>query len=118
MKIIEYIKKSGFSIIITIIFLIGLVLLNIFVGLLTDRFFIKVDLTDTGLYTLSDQAADFLRDINEPIDIIVLSEESAWRASSTYEILTNILRNYAASSGGYLRMQDVSADLNSFDGPK
>jgi len=118
MKIVSYIKKSGFSIIITILFLVALVLLNIFIGLLTERFFLKADLTDTGLYTLSERAAEFLGDVDEPVDIIVLAEESVWRASSTYEIITNILRNYSASSNGNLRVQYVNPDLNSFAGQK
>jgi len=114
----EKIKKSGFSILITILFLVALILLNVFVGMLTERFFIKVDLTDTGLYTLSERAANFLRDVDEPVDIIVLAEESAWRASSSFDLISNILRNYAASSGGYLRIQYVNPDLNTFNGPK
>jgi len=112
------IKKSGFSIAITLIFLTALILLNVLVGMLTERFFIKVDLTDTGIFTLSDSAAEFLSELDETVDIIVLAEESAWRANSRHDMISNILRNYAASSGGSLRVQYVNPDLNSFDGPK
>ena len=115
---IEKIKKNGFSILITVLFLIALVLLNVFIGMLTERFFIKVDLTDTGLFTLSDRAADFLKDVDEPVDLIVLADESAWRANATFEMVSNILRNFAAASGGNLRVQYVNPDLNSFSGPK
>jgi len=110
-------KISGYSLLITIIFLTVIILLNVFTGMLTDRFFLKVDLTDTGLYTLSDKAAEFLSDINETVDVVVLSEESAWLANNTLSLVSNVLRNYSASSGGRLRIQYVNPDLNSFNGP-
>ncbi|MDR2572604.1 MAG: GldG family protein [Oscillospiraceae bacterium] len=115
---INKIKKSGVPILITVIFLAIIILLNIFVGMLTERFFLKVDLTETGIYTLSDRAAEFLSEVDEIVDVIVLSEESAWRANNTFEVISNILRNYSASSGGQLRIQYVDPNLNSFNGPK
>jgi len=113
----DKLKKNGFSIAITLLFLAALILLNILTGMLTERFFIKADLTETGLYTLSDKAADFLRDINETVDVIVLSEESTWLANPTFDMISSILSNYAATSGGRLRVQYVNPDLNSFNGP-
>jgi len=110
-------KNKGFSIFAVILFLAVIILLNIFTGMLTDRFFLKVDLTDTGIYTLSENAAEFLSGVDERVDIIVLSEESTWRANSTFEMVGNILRNYAASTGGHIRIQYVNPDLNSFNGP-
>jgi len=118
MKLLTKLKSRGFSILITLLFLAAVVLLNIFVSMLTGRFFLKVDLTETGIYTLNENAEEFLREINEPVDIIVLAEESSWRAGNAYEILINILNNYSASSGGYIRVQYVNPDLNSFNGPK
>ena len=115
---LEKIKRSGYSVLITIIFLILLVLLNVFVGMLTERFFLKADITETGLYTLSDRAADFLSGVDEIVDVIVLAEESTMRANPTFEMIANTLRNYSASSGGNLRIQFVNPDLNSFNGPK
>jgi len=117
MKLLTKIKSRGFSILVTILFLVSVILLNIFVGMLTQRFFLRVDLTETGIYTLSERAAEFVSGINEPVDIIVLAEESSWRASNAYEMLINILNNYSASSGGYIRVQYVNPDLNSFIGP-
>jgi len=117
MKFIENLKKNGYSILFTAVFLAALILLNIFVGMLTDRFFLKVDLTDTGLYTLSDEAAEFLSGVNETVDIIVLSEESTWRTGGLFEMFSNILRNYSAGSGGNIRIQYVNPDLNTFNGP-
>jgi len=114
----EKIKTKGFTVAATLLFLAAVVLLNILVGMLTDRFFLKVDITDTGIYTLSDRAAEFLSGVNETVDIIVLSEESTWLGSNTYTVIANILKNYSAASGGNIRIQYVNPNLNSFDGPK
>jgi len=111
-------KSKGFSALFILLFLAVIVLLNVFVGILTERFFIKADLTEAGIFTISDRAEEFLRDVNETIDVIVLADESAWRANNIYDMVSNILRNYAASSGGNIKIQYVNPDLNSFNGPK
>jgi hypothetical protein len=85
--------------------------------MLTDRFFLKADLTDTGLYTLSARAEEVLRGVGETVDIIVLSEESSWLANANLIRVVDILKNYSAVSGGRIRVQYVNPDLNSFNGP-
>ncbi|MCL2425205.1 MAG: GldG family protein [Oscillospiraceae bacterium] len=110
-------RIRGIGVLITVVVLTLIILVNIFVGMLTDRFFIRADLTETGVFTLSDRAAEFLNDLDETVDIIVLSEESIWRANPNFDMVANILQNYSASSGGRLRIQYVNPDLNSFDGP-
>jgi len=114
---LDKLKKKGFPILITLIFLTIIVLLNVLIGMLTERFFLKIDLTDTGLYTLSDKAAEFLGEVDEIVDVVVLSEESAWLANDTLSMVSNVLRNYSSSSEGRLRIQYVNPDLNSFNGP-
>jgi len=110
-------KRNGFSILITVIFLIVIILLNIFTGMLTDRFFLKIDLTETGLFTISDRAAEFLNEITETVDIVILAEEMAWIANPRFNIVGNVLQNFSATSGGRLRIQYVDPDLNYFNGP-
>ncbi|MCL2248138.1 MAG: GldG family protein [Oscillospiraceae bacterium] len=113
----EKMKKSGLPIIITLVFLALIILVNIFASMLTDRFFLRIDLTEAGIFTLSDRAVDFLAEVNETVDVVVLAEESTWRASTGLSMIADILTNYAASSGGNIRVQYVNPDLNVFDGP-
>jgi len=114
---INKLKFKGFSILATVAFLVAIVLINVFTSMLTERFFLKADLTDTGLYTISERAMTFLSGVDEVVDVIVLSEESAWQASSTFSLVLNTLQNYSAATGGRLRVQYVNPDLNTFDGP-
>ena len=113
-------KYGGFSLLITVLFLTAVVLLNIFAGMLTERFYLKADLTQTGIYSLSDKAAEVLSGIGETVDVIVLSDESAWIADpqGLRVRIVEILQNYASMSGGRLRIQYVNPDLNSFAGPE
>ncbi|MCL2220743.1 MAG: GldG family protein [Oscillospiraceae bacterium] len=117
MKMIEKLKKHSFSLIVTVIFLALIVLVNIFVSMLTERFFLKLDLTEAGIFTLSDRAAEFLSGVNETVDIVVMAEESTWLANNNLAMISTILTNYSATTGGRIRVQYVNPDLNVFDGP-
>ena len=111
-------KIRGFSFLITSVFIGLMILLNIFTGMLTDRFFLKTDLTATGLFTMSDTAAEFLAGVTEKIDVVVLAEESTWLASPMLNMVGNTLQNYSAATGGMLDIQYVNPDLNYFNGPE
>jgi len=117
-KLNRKLKMRVISLLITSLFIGMMILLNIFTGMLTERFFIKADLTATGLFTLSDNVNDFLADITEPIDVVVLAEESTWMAAPMFNVIINTLQNYSAASGGMIRIQYVNPDLNYFDGPR
>ncbi|MCL1806371.1 MAG: GldG family protein [Oscillospiraceae bacterium] len=111
-------KYGGFSLLYTALFLTGIILLNVFAGMLTERYFLKFDLTEQGLYTLDRDAAQFMGNIDETVDVIVLSEESVWLSHPESARLIDILQNYAAVSNGRIRVQYVNPDLNSFSGSK
>jgi len=117
-KMDRKLKIRGVSFLITSIFIGLMILLNIFTGMLTERFFIKTDLTATGLFTISYTASEFLAGITETIDVVVLAEESTWLASPMLNLVSNTLQNYSAATGGRLRIQYVNPDLNYFNGPE
>ena len=111
-------RYGGFSLVITILFLVAVILLNVFAGALTERYDIKIDLTEKGLYSLDDKAAELLRGIDERVDIIVLADESAWIADPDLVRVVDILKSYSAMSDGDVRVQYVNPKLNTFNGPK
>ncbi|MCL2821421.1 MAG: GldG family protein [Oscillospiraceae bacterium] len=108
----------AFSLIITSVFIVLVVLFNVFASMLTERFFLKADLTETGLFTMSEEAAEFLESVDETVDIVVLADESVWKANSMFNLVINTLQNYSAATGGRLRVQYVNPDLNYFNGPE
>ena len=110
-------RYGGFSLLITVLFLVAAVLVNVFAGMLTDRFDLKADLTETGVYSLSEKAETVLEGIGEPIDFIVLSEESYWLSDTRLTRIVDILQRYSVVSGGNIRVQYVDPTLGTFNGP-
>jgi len=111
-------KIRSFSFLMTSAFIATMILINIFASMLTERFFIKADLTETGLFTISERASEFLGSIDTVVDVIVLAEESTWTATPMLNMVLNTLQSYSAAAGGRLHIQYVNPDLNYFDGPK
>lgn len=68
-------KYGSYATLFTAIFVVATVVINIIVGLLSDRFILKADLTPTKLYEISQETKDFIKTIQNDIEIIVLSSE-------------------------------------------
>ena len=105
-------KYGGMSIIVTILFLAGVVLLNMLAGLLSDRFYLKADLTAGNLFEISDDTAKILKDINEPVTLTVLSTETDYQNTTGLVIIREILQKYAALSDGDITVRYIDPTLN------
>ncbi|MBP1562808.1 MAG: GldG family protein [Oscillospiraceae bacterium] len=65
--------------------LAGIILLNVVVGMVSERFGAEADLTATGLYTLDEKTEDYLENtLACDISIKVLSTEQAFSEQGTY----------------------------------
>ncbi len=71
-------KKGGYSIAITAIFLVGIIALNILVSALNNRFDLEIDMTADKKHSISEENVDFIRDVEDEIDIIVCSTEDGY----------------------------------------
>ena len=104
-------RQRGFSILITAIFIAGIVLVNVLANQLTTRFYLKLDLTEQGIYTLSDETLNVLRGLDEDVTVTVLAEESVWRVDRRSQ-LVETLERYSAHSGGRLSVKYIDPLLN------
>ncbi|MCH5203530.1 MAG: GldG family protein [Oscillospiraceae bacterium] len=94
-------KKHGImSIAFTAIFITAVVVLNIIVGLLTDRFGLRADLTASGMYTLDKQTEYYLDYfLNTDISITVTSSEKHFVDEGEYfKQINEILQKLSAYS--------------------
>ena len=92
-------KYGGLSILFTVIFIVAVVLVNIVITLLGERFMPVADLTDSGLYSIEQSTIDYLRAIDDEVTITVTSEEAAFTGTNTYYYQTNeILKKIAAEN--------------------
>ena len=65
--------KSRNTLITTVIFIIGVVVL---LNVLANRFFVRLDLTEDDRYTLSDATKDILKSLTEPVTITAYFSEN------------------------------------------
>ena len=73
----------------------AVILLNVVVGILADRFPLNIDLTSDKTYTLSEQASNVIKSINKDVELVVFAEESSFENyGSGYTELDTILRQY------------------------
>ena len=108
-------RYGGIATAMTCIVVAAVVLLNVIVGILNDRFPLNFDLTSDKLFTLSDQSKELAKKIREETDIIVFSEKNQFSAPSTpEEDLNTILKQfyettkqYESLSGGKIKVTYV-----------
>jgi len=106
-------KYGTLATVFTILFVVAVIVVNIFVGYLTDRFVLEFDMTSEKLYEISEDTREVLADLSEPITITVLAEETTYKDST--DLLAQIyevLQRYQALSNGMLTVEYVNPNLN------
>ena len=83
-----------------VIFIAIVFILNVVVSNLVNKFDLKVDLTSYGLYRVSDETREFLKDYDKKARIIVLNNEDDFRKSEDIytKHLYNMVKNIVACS--------------------
>lgn len=91
-------KKGGFSLAITAIFIVAVIVFNILVGALCDRFVLEFDMTRDAVNTIDTKNIDYIKKVTDDITVIVTADEA------TYADYT---ANYAAN---YYNITDSTAN--------
>lgn len=98
----------------------AVVILNMVVGILYDRFPLTLDLTADRTFTMSDNSREVAKNIKNELEILVFLEESIFSAPATgYEELNTVLRQfylftqeYNSLSGGKVKTQYIDLESN------
>ena len=78
-------KRGGMATVMTVVFIAIVVVLNVVVSALTDRFpSMDIDLTSQGLNTLSEQALDVAKNVNQDTTIYLIGSEDAYENNQIY----------------------------------
>ena len=75
-------RRGGLATLFTVGFIAIVLLLNIVVSAVNTRFPLTVDMTAAGAFTLSDETADYLKSVDEPVEIDLCSSENVYATSS------------------------------------
>lgn len=110
-------KRSTISIASSIIFVAIIIVVNFLVSALVDKFpSLNVDLTAEKMNTLSEQAEEIAKDIQDPTEIIIIADENAARTDGVvnyfkYSQVTN-LADKLAELNSNISVSFVDPDAN------
>lgn len=100
-------KRGGLATLMSVVFIAIIVVINILVGVLTDRFpSMNIDLTAQKLNTLSDQALDVAKNVEQKTTIYLIGEEDAYRKD-------RILANYGLPFSQVANLAERLREANS-----
>lgn len=86
-------KHGTMSVILTIVFVAVVVVFNVIVGLISERFDTDVDLSDAGMYTLEEDTEAYIADVDKEVTITVLNTESNFEAvGEPYKQVNELLK--------------------------
>ncbi|MDD4796938.1 MAG: Gldg family protein, partial [Eubacteriales bacterium] len=66
------VKYGGYSLLLTAAFLVAIILINVLVTALSDRFNLQVDMTQTRKYSLSTQTNQILKNLDKDVYVYTL----------------------------------------------
>lgn len=106
-------KHGSMSVVLTVVFVAAVVVLNVIVGLISERFDAAADLTDMGIYTLDEQTENYLKStLSTDITITVLRTEKAFEEQdSSYKQVNEILKKMEMT-GGHVKVNYLDLDQN------
>jgi ABC-2 type transport system permease protein len=106
-------KYGSLTIIFTALFITVAVVLNVFVTYVTNRFGLRMDLTDNRIYEISDETKRFLQnDLKEDILITVLSSENVYIDNASFSPIREVLLKYIAMSDGKISVRYIDPYVN------
>ena len=90
---------------ITVVFIAAVVLLNVLVSVVMDRYPLKVDLTSSKLYEISQDSIDYVKNMSQDVEILVLAEESYFTTNNYMKIVPETLDKYRQNSNGHITVE-------------
>lgn len=94
-----FLKKGTYSVAITTIVLAGIIVFNILVSALSDRFVLEFDMTAEKENSISEENIDFIKDIDKEVEVIVCAAEDSYSTimGSVAEQSYNVVYDGAAA---------------------
>lgn len=105
-------KHGTVAILLTVLFIVAAVLLNVVASVLTDKFpALSADLTKSAVYEIRQTTAEYLKDLKKDVTIYVMMDEQTFESYDEYYVQANkLLRNMEQSSDKVtLRYIDLGA---------
>ncbi len=108
----ERFKHGTMATALTAVFLVAVVLVNVLVGILGERFpSINLDMTKNSENSLSEEAAEIVDEVDEPTEIYIMLDEDTAESNSMYQTVVSIAsRMVERNSNITLQFKDPDTD--------
>ncbi len=94
------------------LFVAIIIVVNIFAQFLTDRFSLKLDLTTTGEFSLSEDTREMLSGIKDEIKIHILSTQAGMENNEKATRTLEMIQRYNTYSGGKVKYDFIDPNKN------
>ncbi|MCQ2440271.1 MAG: GldG family protein [Clostridia bacterium] len=88
-------KKGSYSIAITAIVIAGIIIFNVLVGVLQDRFVLEYDFSTQKENSISKENVDFVKDVKDEVSVVFCAAEETYSSYMSY-----YAQQYNVMSGG------------------
>lgn len=105
-------KIGVLSLISTIVVIAAVIAVNYFVDYIADRFVLEIDMTSESEYEISDETAQLLGTLTEPITITVLCDETDYADDKDLRRLPKVFQRYEQLSSGMVTVKYINAVTN------
>ena len=105
-------KIGALSVVSIIIVIAAVIAFNYFVDYFADRYVLEIDMTKESEYEISDETAQLLSTLNEPITITVLCDETDYANDEDLRRLPKVFQRYEQLSGGQVTVKYINAVTN------
>lgn len=105
-------KYGSASTVYIALFVAIIIVVNIFAQFLTDRFSLKLDLTTTGEFSLSEDTREMLSGIEDEIKIYILSTQAGMEKNEQATRTLEMIQRYNTHSGGKVKYDFIDPNKN------
>lgn len=96
---IKKFKYGGLATAITAVVVAIVVVVNLLVSMLVEKYPIKLDLTESAMYEISDDTIEYVKKLDQEVNFTVLMDESNFKTNGTYlKMVQEILQKYTQYS--------------------
>lgn len=105
-------RMGSFATVLTVIFIAVLIILNMIVSAVSERYPIQLDLTTGKIYGLSDETIEYLKTVDKDVNMYILSTEDSFGSPNEYyQQACEIMKKFPQYSGKIkLQFVDLAKD--------
>lgn len=101
-------KRGGFSVSITALVLVGLILFNWLIAVLADRFNLEIDMSAQKVNTISEDNIEYIKNVESEIEIIVCANEDDYTTNGYMAYYAQYLYNATGDNASDYYQQTIN----------